>query len=419
MTTSLRVVLILFAVSFLAGASTGNQLYYQLVYLWGFLLVFSWIWSRYSVRNISVKRTARTLRAQVGQVFEERFEVVNHSRIPRLWVEIRDESNLPNSEGSRVLTIVQPRQTRSYLARTRLMERGSFLLGPTTIASGDFFGLFPSEVRVPSDESLLVYPLMVEVQHFPNPPGLLPGGEALRKRTQQVTPNAAGVREYINGDPLNRIHWLSSARRNMLMVKEFELDPLADVWLFVDAQAEVQSARDLQPVQTSPPQALWQRDIKIKLPPSTGEFAVSAAASLARYFLRENRAVGLVAAGQYLNLIPPDRGSRQLGKILEALALLRMEGDIPLRGLIETQAKHIVRGSSVVVITPSVSKDVILIFDHLTRRGLRPIAVMIDAATFGGPSGTRDLIEQIKTMGISVRRIDCDVELSVSLSSMN
>jgi len=256
----------------------------------------------------------------------------------------------------------------------------------------------------------------VEVQNFPNPPGLLPGGEALRRRTPQVTPNAAGVRDYVHGDPLSRIHWLSSARRNRLMVKEFELDPLADVWIFVDAQAEVQCMRPME-APTYSNQAIWQRDIKIKLPPSTSEFAISSAASIARHYLRRGRAVGLVSAGQFMGLLPPDRGERQLGKILESLALLRMEGDIPLRGLIETQAKHITRGSTVIVITPSVSEDVILIFDYISRRGLRPIAVLLDSSTFGGPTGSVDLIERVKTMGIPVRRVDCDVELALSLSS--
>ena len=142
----------------------------------------------------------------------------------------------------RVLTILKGRQGRSYLARVRLVKRGVFPLGPTVIATGDLFGLFPVEQEIAGEDSLLVYPMMVDVRGFPNPPGLLPGGEALRRRTHQVTPNAAGVREYTTGDPLNRIHWLSTARRGRLIVKEFELDPLADVWIFLDAAENVQAA---------------------------------------------------------------------------------------------------------------------------------------------------------------------------------
>lgn len=416
MSLSLRIVLILLAVCLIAGASTGKPLYYQLSYIWAFLIGVSYLWSYYSVRGIWLSRTARTLRAQVGQVFEERYEVGNKSRIPHLWLEIRDDSELPGSEGSRVITLMEPKQSRSYLARTRLMERGVFVLGPTVLSSGDMFGLFPVNMRVKTQEELLVYPLMVEVNNFPNPPGLLPGGEALRRRTQQVTPNAAGIREYVTGDSLNRIHWLSSARRNKLMVKEFELDPLADVWIFIDAEVKVQH---VLPSEDDPSQkyTIWQREIRIKLPPDTGEFSISAAASIARHYLRRGRAVGLVSAGQYLNLLPPDRGGRQLGKILEALALLRMNGDIPLRGLVETQVKHIARGSTVVVITSSTERETTLVFDHLLRRGVRPIAVLVNGGTFGAEHGNEILVEQVKAMGIPVKVVVSDAELSNSLSN--
>lgn len=145
--------------------------------------------------------------------------------------------------------------------------------------------------------------MMVDVQYFPNPPGLLPGGEALRRRTHQVTPNAAGVREYFHGDPLNRIHWLSTARRNRLMVKEFELDPLADVWVFLDAAQSTQHELPRPPLDFKI-QDLWQRNIKIELPPSTEEYGVSTAASLVRDYLRRGRSVGLVSSGSYLTLLP-------------------------------------------------------------------------------------------------------------------
>jgi uncharacterized protein (DUF58 family) len=415
MTISLRVVLILLAVCLLAGASTGNQVYYQLSYLWGFLLVGSWIWSQWSVRGVSIVRSARTLRAQVGQVFEERFEVTNHTRLPRLWLEVRDESSLPGSEGSRVMMLIESRQGRSYLARTRLLERGAFSLGPTVIASGDLFGLFPATITTPPHESLLVYPMMVDVEKFPNPQGLLSGGEALRRRTPHVTPNASGVRDYVHGDPLSRIHWLSSARRNKLIVKEFELDPLADIWIFVDGDASMRFSKPRPPVDYRI-STLFQKGSKVMLPPDSGEYAISAAASLARYYLRRSRAVGLVAVGQFTSLIPPDRGGRQLGKILEALSLLKMEGDSPLRGLVETQAKHITRGSTVVVITSSVSEDTVLIFDHLQRRGLRPIAVLADAFSFGGPDGSARIAGQLRGMGIPVRTLACDQDLAVSLA---
>ncbi|MGB2910441.1 MAG: DUF58 domain-containing protein, partial [Anaerolineales bacterium] len=213
MTYALRVVLILLALSLLAGAITGSTLYYRLAYLWAFLVISSWLMSVMSLRGIKVQRVARTLRSQVGLVFEERYEIYNNGRFPRLWIEVRDESSLPGSHGSHVITMIGGHEGHSYLARTRLTVRGVFPLGPTVLASGDLFGMFPITRPFTSQNSLLVYPMMVDVYSFPNPPGLLPGGESLRRRTPQITSNAAGVREYEPGDPLNRIHWISTARR--------------------------------------------------------------------------------------------------------------------------------------------------------------------------------------------------------------
>ncbi len=415
MTTGQKVVLVLLALSLLAGLATGGKLYYRLSVFWALLFFGSWLWSVFSLRGLDFKRSARTVRAQVGQIFEERFEVQNQNRFPRLWMEIHDQSPLPGADGSRVVTMLKGRQGRSYVSRVRLVKRGVFPLGPTVIATGDLFGLFPTEKNISEIDFLLVYPMMVDVRGFPNPPGLLPGGEALRRRTHQVTTNAAGVREYTTGDPLNRIHWLSTARRGRLIVKEFELDPLADVWIFLDAAANVQAALP----QAQPDiyaKDFWSHSGKIPLPPATEEYGVSIAASLVRDYLRRGRAVGLACAGQHLTLIAPDRGGRQLGKILEALALMHADGDLPLRALIETQVKHMVRGSTVVLITSSTSREVALIGDFLLQRGLRPIVVLMDASTFGGPPGVDQLVDSIKLLGVPYRMVKNEVDLSAALS---
>lgn len=415
MNLSQRVVLILLALSLGAGVATGGQIYYRLSYFWGLLFFGSWIWSALSLRGVRLERTARAQRAQVGQIFEERFEVINDSRLLRIWLEIQNESPLPESGGSQVLTMVGGRQRRIYWSQTLLTQRGVFPLGPTVVSSGDLFGLFPASRTIPPYETLLVYPLMVDLRSFPNPPGLLPGGEALRRRTHQITPNASGVREYEPGDPLNRIHWQSTARRNRLMVKEFELDPLAEVWIFVDA------ARAGQASLPTPPQEFnvlnyWRKPVKVTLPPSTEEYAVSSAASLSRYYLRRGRAVGLVSSGQHLTLLPPDRGGRQLGKILENLAILRAQGNLPLQGLVESQVKHLPRGSTVIMITPTVMVDFAILVEYLVRRGMRPVAILLDQASFGGSPGSDYLVERVRSMGVPVRQIVNGADLEAALS---
>ncbi|HJS29209.1 MAG TPA: hypothetical protein VJ768_06285, partial [Anaerolineales bacterium] len=106
MTTSLRVVVGLLGVSLLALAITGSPIYTRLSYLWGLLLLVSWLWSRYSLEGLKFGRGHRSRRAQMGTIFEERFDLQNTTRIPRLWLEVRDDSTLPNTMGSQVLTLV-------------------------------------------------------------------------------------------------------------------------------------------------------------------------------------------------------------------------------------------------------------------------------------------------------------------------
>ena len=416
MTYALRVVLLLLVICIFAGILSGSPTYFHLSYVWIFLLVGSWLMSSLSLRSVQIRRTYRTLRSQVGQIFEERYELRNTGRLPCLWIEVRDCSLLPGSHGSHVIDLIGGHESRTYLSRTRLADRGVFTLGPTVLASGDLFGLFPVERTVPNQNSLLVYPMMVEVSSFPNPPGLLPGGEALRRKTPQITSNAAGVREYYPGDPLNRIHWVSTARRDRLIVKEFELDPLAEVCIFVDASRSVQVSKQyLRP--EFDPRDVWRKRFIFTLPPSTLEYTITIAASLARFYLQRGRAVGLVSADQSLRILPADRGGRQLGKVLETLALIRGEGSLPLDGLIESQARHLPRGSTVVMVTPSGSDVVYQIGDLLLRRGLRPVAILVDGSTFGGHISTHSLEASLQSLSIPVCVIVEGGDISKALSS--
>jgi uncharacterized protein (DUF58 family) len=416
MTLSARIILILLGVSVFAMVATGSVIYSRLVYLWLFLLLGNWLWSVVALRGVQLTRDANTLRSQVGQIFEERFTINLSGPLPRLWMEVRDESDLPGSQGSRVLTLLSGNQSRTYRAVTRLTRRGAFTLGPTTLASGDPFGFFPVSLRTHQDAPLLVYPLIVDLPYFPSPAGVLSGGEALRQRTHQVTPNAAGVREYEPGDALNRIHWASTARRGRLITKEFELDPLAPVWIFLDAERAAQASLPFSSQAEIPANYLGQKLEKYSLPPSTEEYAVSAAASIARFYLQHKRAVGLVCKGDSLYILQAEAGGRQLGKILESLALVRGEGDLSLLALVMAQSRHMPRGSTVVLVTPDVTNDVVVATDQLLRRSLKPVAVLVDAHTFGGRMGTASLAAALRASGVPVKRVANGTPLEISLT---
>ena len=192
------------------------------------------------------------------------------------------------------------------------------------------------------------------------------------------------------------------SRRGKLIVKEFELDPLAEVMIFLDADKGVHTSLPYVP-KTEVEDDIFRKDDLIEIAPSTLEYACIASASIARYFLRLGRAVGLVVGGKNVESLSPDKGGRQLNKMLEMIALLKADGDMPFSALLHTQARYLPRGSTVVMVTPTTRPDFNLTVDQLLRLGLRPVVVLLDTSTFMGASGSAELAGSIEMLGVPVK----------------
>lgn len=436
MTGRARIVLLLFAGCLFGALVSGRDVFYNLTYLWAILLIVSYGWSRVSLRGVELRREPRTLRAQVGRLFFERVTLHNRSRIPKLWVETVDESelpgikataisiglrfrgfaNLPTDQTATVTVGMHSQQQRTWIGRTLCTRRGRFRLGPMRLRSGDPFGLFPVTRFVPYNQHVVVLPMTVPLADFPLPTGRYPGGEALRYRTYQVTPNAASVRDYAPGDSFNRIHWPSTARRMRLIVKEFEFDPLADIWLFLDAFRDSQFERAVPEEETEG--GLF--DVKdIELPYATIEYGVAAAASIALHFLQRDRSVGLVTYGGSRHVIQPERGESQLYRILESLAVLRAEGETSLTDVLKVESEYIPRGSTVVLITPASSNALLDSIRGLQYEGRQPILVQLEADSFGGPQYETKMYDTVQRLGIPVRTLKAGQPLDAALSPLS
>lgn len=414
-------VLLVLGVGAVGTAVNGGAIYVRLLYLGGLLIIAAWLLTALSLRGLKVDRQARSQRGTVGDIFEEHFEISNTSRIPKLWMEVANDTNIPNATGSRVLTFLRGKQKRIYTARTWLTSRGGFLLGPTTITSGDPFGIFRVSQKYPAKSSLVVLPLLFRVNEFISPPGLLPGGKAIRRKSMDVTPHAAGVREYVPGDPMKSIHWPTSVRRGQLMVKEFEQDPQSEVWLFLDTYKGVHFARPHEAVDSNPiDDLLLLHRRQVKLQPSTLEYSISITASLAHYFIGQRRAVGLVtASGRTYKVISAERSERQEAKILEELAFLQAESAYTLPSLVTAQMGQLPQGSSVILVTPMIWSDLLLAVDSLQRRNLRPVVVLLMAESFGSHTSNEDLVQSLTERNIPICRVYCDADLSETLSTFS
>lgn len=389
--------LVLAAIMLIMGLATGRSIWFTLTYVLALLLIVSLLWAWISIRWVKVSRHTRSRRTQVGQPLEERFIVRNTSILPKLWPEVRDYSTMPGHHLSRVVDWLRPRASFSWRTKTISRRRGRYQLGPVSIRTSDPFGLFPMQRDIDVTGSLVVYPMTVDIHNFALPIGTLSGGDALRKRTFQVTTNAAGVRDYVPGDSFGRIHWKSSARRDRLIVKEFELDPLADIWIIPDMHAAVHFELDENNalnLESSGPWALRIEETEYRLPIATEEYTVTIAASLAQYFLRRDRAVGMLTKGQTHEALQPDRGERQLNRILETLSVLRAQGDYPLADMLSMEIHLMQRGTTLIVVTPTTDPKWALHAQELSRRGARIVTVLVNPASFGAEDSA-EIVHQL------------------------
>jgi uncharacterized protein (DUF58 family) len=358
----------------LAGLYTGRGLFFNISYMLGALLLVSLFWSWFSINWVQINRQTRSRRAQVGRLLEETFSVRNNGLLPKIWLEVRDHSDVPGHRASFVVPTLRPFGTFRWSTNTVCTVRGEYTLGPLTLISGDPFGLYQTTRHIGATSRILVYPPTVPLTRFADPIGLLSGGDAQRQRTHVTTTNAAGIREYAPGDSFNRIHWKSSARKDQLLVKEFDLDPLADIWIYVDLSATALFER---------PYTADGSTNDLFIPPSSGEYAIVIAASLTHYFLLKERTLGFVTYNPTRCVFQPDRGNRQLTKVLEALAMARFENQFTCEQLLALEGHHMSRGTTVIAISADPGDGWLREVNLLVRRGLRVIAIVLDPISFG------------------------------------
>jgi uncharacterized protein (DUF58 family) len=405
---------LLISLCLITGLFTGRAFFFNLSYLFVGLVVISFLWSWLSVRWITISRRTRARRAQVGRTLDEVFQVRNQAILPKLWLEIRDHSDLPGHRASHVVPPLGIRGTYRWSVETLCLARGEFRLGPVTLISGDPFGLFLSPRRLAATSSVVVYPATVDLHALELPIGTMSGGEARRRRAHFVTTNASGVREYSPGDSFNRIHWRSTARKDQLMVKEFEIDPLVDIWLFIDfSTVSLVEHPSVQRVNGTGPVISTSGGI----PRSTEEYSVVATASLAKYLIeRLERAVGFVAYTPYREVFQPERGDRQLTHILQVLAIGRSLSDYSLAEMIALETPYLTRGTTLVIVTSSLDESWVREAQTLTRRGIRPVCILIDPFTFGGKTPSDDLRAMLQLAKIPLIPISMGDDLAAALA---
>jgi uncharacterized protein (DUF58 family) len=404
---TLRILFTVAAASVFVMFSTW-QLLNRVVIVLVAVLVLSYIWSRWSLRGVSLSWSIPQDRAQVGQTLISHFAVANRGWLPKPWLEVRDYSSLPGHMAGRVLRLGR-RGRAEWDVETVCRKRGRHQIGPMSLISSDPFGAFPSMRRIPASIDVTVYPPEFELTRFPIPTGVLTGSAATQRRTPFVTPSVAGIRDYAPGDGFNRISWTATARLGRFMVKEFDADPTSDVWIVLDCErahrVDVRAANSLA-------------DERLRFMDSTEEYAVAAAASVAKHCLLSGRGVGLIVSAAHRDVIPAEQSERVRVKILESLAVATSDGQVPLADVLMGEWRRFGRHCGVVVITSSSDPGWVEVVSKMHAHRVQVTALVVDGKSFGGNSSMDANIDRLSQAGVPTFAICYGSDIGLALAGV-
>ena len=328
---------------------------YHLTYLWGLLLLLSWLWVRYQGPRVELTRELRSDWAQVGDELEERWELRNAGRLPVLWLEVSDGSTLPGYNARRVAA-TGPLGVEHWTTGALCQRRGRYRLGPLAIELSDPLGLFRYCRVEAATREMIIYPPLVRLPTLERPRGERGGVARAALLNILPTPNAGGIREYRPGDPLNFVHWRAVAHTGKLMVKEFDQEIAGAVWIVLDLARAVQSGSG---------------------DAATEELGVVLACSLANLMLGEGRTVGLFTREAAPRVVRPGRGRQHVWEIMSTLVDAQAGGEMPLGEVLEELRSAAPGRHGVAVITPDSSGDWVGPLAGLTGGGAAALALLV------------------------------------------
>ncbi len=356
----------LLAVVLFYAISTGFPFFYNFLYLLIVLLGIGSFWAWLNLRGIAVEVTRAADRGQVGSYLEGQVTIVNHTRLPKSWLEVGEAAGPSADQGGRGVSLIRG-QTRRWRVQTFLSRRGIYRGSVVQVLSQDPFGLFRFRRDFDDPQSYIVFPATEAL------PGLdprfagLPSDSRVTRHWDQITTDVASIRGYQPGDSFRRIHWPYSARMHSLMVKEFDIGLAAEAWVILDMHEGGHSG------------------VAADSSDNTEELAVTTAASIVDRLTEMSLPVGLAANGDRHHLYRPDSSPEHLGRLMEVFAEVRAQGNRPLHEFLYEVRTHLNQFNTVTVVTASPGPGWIPALADLRSRGVNVAAVLIDPSGFGGP----------------------------------
>ncbi len=321
--------------------------------------------------RLANRRSAEPTRASAGDTVVVNLSITNRSLLPTGALMLEDQ--LPDQLSGRarfVLDSLRSRETRTVSYRMPRLPRGRYRCGPLHIRLTDPFHLVDVRRSFTASNEVVVAPIVEPLRTLYPPRSMDVGDHAGSHSIGTRGADDASTREYRTGDDLRKIHWRSTARTGVMMVRQEERPWRGEVTLLLDL-------RSGSHVEASGDDA---GDERIR---SSLEWAISAAASVGMYTLLSGRDLALVC-----DLAAPDRlRMSEPASIADYLASVRPSARRELTSL-SGVLTSLARESTVTAVVGDLDAQSLRMLASVHPRGssTTALALILDTATWAyGP----------------------------------
>jgi uncharacterized protein (DUF58 family) len=349
-----------------------------LVFLTGLLIR---IWSHFALARVSHEHQLSSERAFFGDTVTVEVSVSNRKMLPLPVVEVGLEApeELKVLRGSVIPSATDPFRINlsSFLSMgwyhkvTRLYQiecskRGYYTFGPSYITAKDPFGFTSQEAASDKTDKLLVYPRILSLKELGLPSTEILGERRIRRQLFEDPLRIVSSRDYIQGDPLSRIHWKATARRGGLQTKVLESTTTPNLVIFLDVNTM---------------ETRFQAPLEGPL-----ESAIIVAASIASHGIKAGHNVGLYVNEPYRGTrepirLAPSRHPDHLQRLLVALAHPQGWSLLTIDRMLTTEGRNLPWGASIVIVTPTPTAALIGSIRRFKRAGRSVSLIQVGATT--------------------------------------
>lgn len=311
--------------------SIGFFYYFCLLLTLTLVLNFTFVLVEYFTVALKIERYAAN-KITEDDILKIRTTIENKGLLPAFNIVLED--NLPCAASLQKTMMVQDYLgAGSFVAldyRCVCPRRGRYDLGPFSIYFFDPLGLIYLKKTYKKFSELYVMPRTFNIRHFPPlAKGILPWFGIETSRVSGDEDEFYGVREYKPADPVKRIHWLSSARKGELIVRQFQHQRFFRATLVFNLEEDYDVGQGKEKV---------------------SEYMIRIAASVSKYLLERGISLEVIAHTQEFVHLPFNKGAVHLQEIFQVLTLAKAQSRVSLGEVFEEASRFIENDTTVIVI---------------------------------------------------------------------